>query len=112
MSQAKQLIDSEYSRQLERQKAELISRRIRQGIAPENLVITVNKIEEIPQASFVQVDEFNPNAGNVFSSNPEQLRQLGYSQMPTTQQLLTLDSGRYTIDQALELLSRERTERH
>ena len=79
-------------------KAELIAGRIREGIAPENLVFTVNKDPAMPGWGYVQADENNPQLGNVFSSNPEQLRQLGL-EVPSTSDLLKMPTGKYTLAQ-------------
>lgn len=79
-------------------KAQLIAQRIQRGICPRDLVFTVNKDPALPGWGYVQADEINSELGNVFSSNPEQLRQLGLD-VPSTSELLALPTGRYTLAQ-------------
>ena len=70
----------------------------------ENILISVAKYDEFPQASYVQVDAIYNNK-NTFSSNPEDMNRWGY-QMPTSKQLLTLPMGRYKLSDAKKLLQR------
>jgi hypothetical protein len=77
-------------------KEALIVARIKEGLSPENVQVTVNKDPALPAASYVQVDETHPTEGNVFSSNPEQMKALGYD-MPTTEELLKLPAGKYKL---------------
>jgi len=63
-----------------------------------NIVVTVSREDELPAASYVQVDGF-VDGQNVFSSNPEDLNKWGF-QIPSTQQFLTLPRGRYKLGDA------------
>jgi hypothetical protein len=82
-------------------KAELITQRIRLGIAPQNLVFTVNKDPALPGWGYMQADEFDLQLGNIFSSNPEELRRLGL-RCPSTSELLRMPTGKYTLAQLKE----------
>ncbi len=62
------------------------------------IVVTVSREDEIPETSYVQVDGF-VNGQNVFSSNPEDLTKWGFK-IPSSQQFLTLQRGRYKLGDA------------
>lgn len=62
----------------------------------ENLFVTVNHVPNLPDASFVQIDEFTPEKGNTFSTNADTLRSLGYAIWPT-KDLLRLPHGKYRL---------------
>jgi hypothetical protein len=64
----------------------------------DSVVVTVSREDEMPSASYVQVDGF-VNGRNVFSSNPEDLIRWGF-QIPSSQQFLTLPRGRYKLGDA------------
>ncbi len=64
----------------------------------DSIVVTVSREDELPAASYVQVDGF-VNGQNVFSSNPEDLVKWGF-QIPSTQEFLKLPRGRYKLGDA------------
>ncbi len=68
----------------------------------DTIVVSVNRFDEMPAASYVQVDGFW-NKENVFSSNPEDLAKWGFL-MPSTKQLLTLPTGQYKLGDAKKRL--------
>ena len=77
-------------------------------LTDDTIILSIAKYDEIPGASYVQVDG-NVSGHNVFSSNPEDMIKWGYP-MPTTQQFLTLPMGRYTLTQAKKLLQKQLNE--
>lgn len=66
-------------------------------LTDDTVIITVNPIPELPEASYVQVDEIS-GGRNIFSSNPETLTKLGYP-LPPSQELLKLPRGKYSVKQ-------------
>ena len=87
--------DFKKGRLKENEKEKQVKKGILAGLTDDNISITVNHFEELPQASYVQVDAFI-NGQNVFSSNPDDMNKWGYP-MPTTQQLMRLKTGRYRL---------------
>lgn len=79
------------------QKVRDIKQRIKEGIDPKHVQITVSKDAAMPAADYLQVDEVHPEKGNTFSSNPEQLKKLGMD-IPSRGELFKLPAGRYTLD--------------
>lgn len=59
------------------------------------LIVTINKMNELPEASYVQVD-YNTNGHNIFSTNPETLQKYGYD-IPSSKELLTLPTGKFKL---------------
>jgi hypothetical protein len=83
------------------QKLAHVRARVADGIPEENIQVMVNNLgEQFPGGSYVSVDEVrHPRAGNVFSANPEVMKQAGY-EMPSSQEFLKLPSGRYRLPEA------------
>ena len=73
-------------------------------LTDETVVVSVQRCDELPASNYVQVDEFS-NGDNYFSSNPETMNRLGYK-MPSTQELLKLPQGRYTMKRIKEIFAK------
>lgn len=84
-------------------KAKLIKSRL-PHLTDDTVVVTVQRSDELPEASYVQVDEFS-DGDNYFSSNPETMNKLGYK-MPSTQELLKLPQGRYSMKRVKEIFAK------
>lgn len=74
-------------------------------LTPETVQVAVQHPWAEGMSGWVQVDEMS-DEGNVFSSNPEQMIELGFP-MPTTAELMTLPEGRYSLAKALNLLKKD-----
>jgi broad specificity phosphatase PhoE len=90
------------------EKEASIQERIARGIPPANIRLSIFNDPSLPEKYHgVQVDEVDPSAPpgqrNIFSSNPEDMRRLGYD-MPTTQELLKLPFGQHTLADAKKVL--------
>jgi len=80
-------------------------RRFLPQMTDDTIVITINKMADKPAASYIQVDGF-VNGQNVFSSNSEQMRKLGYP-MPKLKYLWELPSGKYKLSDIKKLLKKK-----
>ena len=69
-----------------------------------NIIVTVVRYDELPNASYVQVDGII-NGQNIFSSNPEDLNKWGL-QIPSSKELLTLPKGQYKLSDVKRLLKK------
>ena len=79
----------------EKQKQQLIKNLIPR-LKDDNVILSVSKSKEVPEASYVQVD-FIIKGQNILSTNAENMIRNGF-RMPTTQQLLSvLNTGRYKM---------------
>lgn len=87
-------------------KEQSIIARIKQGIKPENVWVSIGKDPAVPQASYVQVDELPHTDESLTSTNPNTMRKHGF-EMPDTDTLLKLPQGQYSLPQALELLKKQ-----
>lgn len=87
-------------------KEQSIIARIKQGIKPENVWLSIGKDPAVPQASYVQVDELPHTDESLTSTNPNTMRKHGF-EMPDTDTLLKLPQGQYSLPQALELLKKQ-----
>jgi predicted nucleotidyltransferase len=72
----------------------------------ELLYVTVNRDDTFPQANFVQMDVISRRGRNVLSTNPEQLKTMGYD-IPTSQEFLQLQRGKYKLSNAKKMLKQE-----
>lgn len=94
------------SEELDQIKEDEIRARMKAGIKPEDIKLTVNKLG-LPEGKgdYVQADEVHPELGNTFSSNPDQLRSLGMN-MPTMKEVLDkMPSGQYTLTEVRQKLA-------
>lgn len=83
----------------ERVKMAEAKQHVAQGLKPENMQVTVDR-GTVP---YVQVDEIT-GKGNTFSSNPERLNAAGFK-MPTSEELLKLEQGQYSLPEAIRKLA-------
>ena len=96
---------------LDMEKEKFIKDRIAAGINDEHIRFSVfpKQSFEHPERGtvtipgFVQADEIHPKLGNTFSSNPDQLKSLGMN-VPSSEELLKLPQGQYTLSQARKIL--------
>jgi len=88
---------------IEQDKINLIKSRI-PHLNDNNVQVIVGKYKEYPKANYVQIDDIS-NGINYFSSNPEQMIELGFD-MPDRETLLKLPTGRYKLKDAKELLKK------
>lgn len=87
-------------------KAREIKERIAQGIEPGHVKVRVSPPQTIEGANipgWVQTDVMSPGKPDTHSSNPEQMSELGFT-MPTSDELMKLPSGQYTLPEAMAKL--------
>ena len=68
-------------------------------VTPDNIFVTVQNDPSFPQGRYVQIDGSYKGA-NVFSSNPDSLRQAGMK-LPSTEEFYNLPQGKYRLPDAL-----------
>ncbi len=95
------------AKEAKEEEGRMIGERVKaEKIKPENVFVTINPPVEfggkkIP--GFVQVDENNPTEGNIWSNKAETLRKYGFD-IPSTEELLKLPMGRYTLPKIREIM--------